>query len=169
MRDADEVAMSVIAFAHPAPEPPLTGPFNRTKLLADLEAALVPGTGPSVLAVFELVGIKPLLAAVVAEEVESLLTRLALRLMRELGPAAECYRPRREEFCALLPMTDAAAALGRATAGLIEAAKPLPIGVLYATTLLPEEAATPLEALERADKRLFALAHPEDGRRRRDR
>jgi GGDEF domain-containing protein len=151
------------------PDDALTGLYNRNKLLSDLEQALVPGSPPSLLAVFELVGIKPLVAAMASEEVDSLLVRLALRLMHELGPAAESYRPRREEFCALLPAAQAEAILERTTAGLAEAAKPYPIAVVYGTALLPDEATEPLAALEIADERLFALTSPHEYRRRRDR
>jgi GGDEF domain-containing protein len=151
------------------PDDPLTGLFNRNKLLTDLEHALAPGSPPLVLAVFELVGIKPLIDTMAADEVDSLLTRLALRLMHELGPTAETYRPRREEFCALLPAARAETMLGRATAGLTEAAKPYPLTVLYGTAAIPAEATDPIEALERADERLFALTRTEPQRRRRDR
>jgi GGDEF domain-containing protein len=151
------------------PDDPLTGPFNRNKLLADLEVALAPGSPPTLLAVFELLGIKPLIDVMAAEEVDALLARLAVRLMHELGPTAESYRPRHEEFCALLPLADAEPMLERATAALAEAAKPYPIAVVYGTVLLPDEATGPLEALERADERLFALTHTHEHRRRRDR
>jgi GGDEF domain-containing protein len=151
------------------PDDRLTGLFNRQQLLGDLERALAPDAPPQVLVVFELVGIKPFMSAMAEEEVDSLLSRLALRLMHELGPDAESYRPRREEFCALLPLAEAETMLTRAQAGLAEAAKPYPISVFYGTALLPDEAGSPVEALERADERLFTLTRPPEQRRRRDR
>src|SRR5581483_10343920 len=116
------------------------GALPRGMLLIDLRDALAVGAEPTVLVIFQVVGLQTLLDALPVEAAEILLARLTLRLADERGRDARAYRPRREEFAALLPVAGAERKLDRARSGLVEAAKPYRLSVLHGSALLPAEA-----------------------------
>jgi len=129
--------------------------FSRSTLLVDLEHAARPGTEPTVLVIAHLPDLRQLLTTLPAQAAELLLARLTQRLSDEFGPSARSYESRRDQFLFLLPAADAELRLERAGAGIAEAADPYRLEVAFGTALLPNEASTPVEALECADERLF--------------
>jgi len=143
------------------------GLLSRKALLDDLEEALVPGSGPLLLVMFELGGLREILTSLSAEEGDALLVRLARRFSDEIGRDARSYESRRDQLIALVPARGGDPSLERARTGLAEAAAPHRLEIVYGAALLPDEARTPVEALERADERLF-VSRLTRGRDRRD-
>jgi len=139
---------------------------------ADIDPLTTLGTRAAVLRALEQVGSgakPPALLAVVSldgfEEYEALFGRLAGRtlivelaasLAGALGPYGSCFRPRRDEFAALLESTleNAAPVLDAAVAGLGARAGSVAIYAAWGAVALPAEAADPGSALRVADGQL---------------
>jgi GGDEF domain-containing protein len=147
---------------------PLTGFGTRQALVAELGAAVEPGSEPTLLVVFGLDGFHDYVTLFGSLAGRTLVVKLASRLADALGPAAVCYRPRQDEFAALVPTPIAAVAevLDAAVAALRERAASVAVTAAWGAAMLPEEAADPAAALQLADER---LASNTPRRRRRNR
>jgi GGDEF domain-containing protein len=147
---------------------PLTGFRTRSALLADLAVAVEGARGPTLLVVFGLDGFDEYVTLFGSLAGRALLVKLGARLAGALGAGATCYRPRQDEFAALVPTTIGAVAevLDRAVAALRERAAPVAVTAAWGAAMLPEEAADPVDALRLADTRLASNA---PRRRRRNR
>jgi GGDEF domain-containing protein len=147
---------------------PLTGFGTRQALLLALGEAVEPDSGPMLLVVFGLEGFEEYISLFGRLAGRTLLVKLSARLAEALDPIGICFRPRFDEFSALIqttigsakPVLDAAvlALRERATSGAVTAA--------WGAALLPDEAETPTDALKVADERLASNA---PRRRRRNR
>lgn len=147
-----------------------TGFGDRERLLADLTEALELGSPPSVLAVFDLGGASDYRRAFGERAGDALIARCAERFARAIQRDGVCYRPRRDEFCALIakPTDDAMARLVEAEHAL-KLGEPLLIAACFGATVLPDEAADPIELLMLADDRLnVRLTSRKPRERRRD-
>jgi GGDEF domain-containing protein len=146
---------------------PLTGFGTRSALLADLTASM-PEAGPVLLVVFGLDGFEEYVALFGSLAGRTLVVKLAARLADALGPAARCYRPRNDEFAALVPTSIEAVGeiLDSAVAALRERAASVAVTAAWGAAILPEEAADAGAALDLADSRLASNA---PRRRRRNR
>ncbi|GEM_PF-4897418 len=151
------------------PSDPLTGFATRVDLLADLAARLDPSSEPSVLAIFHLGGYREYVELYGSIEGDALLERLARCLGEALAPHATCYRPRRDEFAAIVEAPGPAAeALLEATVSALNAAFAASrIALSFGTALLPDEAFDPIDALSLADTRLYLVAAGRQARERR--
>ena len=147
---------------------PLTGFGTRNGLLADLAATVEVDRGPTLLVVFGLDGFDEYVALFGSLAGRTLLVKLGARLADALGAGASCYRPRQDEFAALVPTTIGAVTeiLDRAVAALRERAVSVAVSAAWGAAMLPEEADDPLGALKLADERLASNA---PRRRRRNR
>jgi GGDEF domain-containing protein len=147
---------------------PLTGFGTRQALLAGLGSALEQERDPTLLVVFGLDGFDDYVALFGSLAGRTLVVKLASRLADALGPAAACYRPRQDEFAALVPTPIVAVAevLDSAVAALRERASSVAVTAAWGAAMLPEEATTPAAALKLADERLGSNA---PRRRRRNR
>jgi GGDEF domain-containing protein len=136
---------------------PLTGFGDRRKLIADVAAALDPDSPPSVLAVFYLAGAGDYRRILGEESGDRLISRLAEQFARLL-PTGTCYRPREDEFCAVLtiPIDDLSSTLDATAQALKEEGHACLVTASYGAVVLPAEAADPMDALMLADGRLDA-------------
>jgi two-component system, cell cycle response regulator len=136
----------------------LTGLHNRRRLLTDLEVELDrPEPRPCVLALFDLDGFKAYNDSFGHAAGDELLRRLGTNLREATAPWASSYRLGGDEFCVLIP-TDAVkaeTAVKAAEGALSEKGPSFSITASWGTVRLPEEAATPREALHVADRRMY--------------
>jgi GGDEF domain-containing protein len=146
----------------------LTGFGTRLGLMIDLAEAVSPFSFPRTLACFDLGGLHEYGALYGSVEVDALLPRLAARFSAALGHAA-CYRPRDDEFAALLDDS-----LAASEPRLLAAAEALTVrfgqfGIAFAfgAAVVPTEADDPVEAIALADSRLFQHARGRPERERR--
>lgn len=144
------------ASASPRRVDAITSFGNHEALLADLREALAPGRPPSVLAVFDLAGASDYRRKFGERACETLIASCAQRFGRAIQPGA-CYRPRQDEFCALIsqPIDTAMATLVEAEHAIRGAAGRSVIVPCFAVAVLPDEADDPTELLMLADQRLF--------------
>ena len=153
------------------PLDPLTGFRVREQFIADLTAALEPGSPPRTLAVFDLVGLSEHRRSFGERASDELIARLAEAFARVVVPAGSCYRPRRDEFCSLvagrIDEADGANLLPEAARALLEAGEGSLTSSWFGACLLPEEAADPIEALMLADERLLVRSDHRASRERR--
>lgn len=156
------------ASAQPLLVDPLTGFGTRQALLAELEAAVGKGSRPTLLVIFGLDGFDEYVSLFGSLAGRTLIVKLASRLADALGPGASCYRPRRDEFAALVPtpVGGVTEVLDAAVAALRERAASVAVSTAWGAAMLPEEAGDPVEALKLADGRLASNA---PRRRRRNR
>jgi len=138
----------------------LTGLRNRRSLLADLEVelALSSAASPRALLLFDLDGFKEYNDAFGHPAGDGLLVRLAARLADAVGPGGRAYRLGGDEFCVLVsPGRDGTEAI-RATcsAALNERGEGFEVTSSFGVVSLPEEASTPTQALQLADRRMYA-------------
>jgi diguanylate cyclase (GGDEF)-like protein len=137
---------------------PLTGLWNRRKLLADLDAVLAPAEpSPRVLAVYDLNGFKTYNDTFGHPAGDLLLTRLGRKLADAMGPGDSCYRLGGDEFCVLAEIPDdrLEAFLTRTTTALGETGEGFAVSTAFGCAFVPEEASTASEALHVADQRLY--------------
>ena len=89
-------------------------------------------------------------------ETETLLVEIADRFERRLARIASCYRPREDEFAALVPEPSQAAheAIASALEALREPGRFVSITAALGMVSVPNEAAEPIAALKTADLRL---------------
>jgi diguanylate cyclase (GGDEF)-like protein len=138
----------------------LTGLSNRRCLLADLELQLGLSSlaAPRALLLFDLDGFKEYNDAFGHPAGDGLLVRLAARLADVVGPSGHAYRLGGDEFCALvIPGPGGVQSLLAAcSAALSERGEGFEVSSSFGSVLLPEEATTPTQALQLADRRMYA-------------
>jgi GGDEF domain-containing protein len=150
------------------PIDPLTGFATREALFDALEQSVAPDAAPSLLVVFGLDGFDEYVALFGRLAGRTLLVKLATRLREAISPHGACFRPRADEFAALLEISIDAASplLDAAVAALRERATSVAVTAAWGAAMLPDEAREPLDALTLADER---LASNTPRRRRRNR
>ena len=138
----------------------LTGLKNRRSLLADLELQLELSSpaAPRALLLFDLDGFKEYNDAFGHPAGDGLLVRLAARLAEAVGSHGHAYRLGGDEFCALLLLgrTEIEPLVAACSAALTEHGEGFEVGSSFGSVLLPEEASTPTQALQLADRRMYA-------------
>ncbi len=155
----------IAAIAHSRREAvsdPLTGLGNRRALAAELDRALHPEDGGRhALAVYDLDGFKGYNDTFGHPAGDALLVRCAQALAAgDHGGAA--FRLGGDEFCLLVPLPgeadrDEAERVARAGANALTTwGQGFEIGSSYGVALLPEEAASPPDAIRLADQRMYA-------------
>jgi diguanylate cyclase (GGDEF)-like protein/putative nucleotidyltransferase with HDIG domain len=133
----------------------LTGLPNRRRLLDDLRDRLESGA-PGALVVADLDGFKGYNDTFGHLAGDALLHRLAARLDDAVRRAGTAYRMGGDEFCVLFDdAADPAGLSARVAAGLSESGERFAIVASCGLALLPDEAATPEEALRLADDRMY--------------
>jgi GGDEF domain-containing protein len=147
---------------------PLTGFGTRAALLEDLADVVCDGAPPSVVAIFALEGLGEYGAFHGELARERVVSNLARRLAAKLGPPGSCYRPRNDEFIALIsaPLAEAIPLLDACAAALRERDRYVTITASFGAALLPDEADEPVEALRIADERLSSNSPRRRPRRR---
>jgi two-component system cell cycle response regulator len=139
---------------------PLTGLWNRRSLMDDLadELALATVDEPRAIVLFDLDGFKEYNDAFGHPAGDELLARLGLRLADAATGHGRAYRLGGDEFCVLLrPGAAGVQPLVRAcVAALSERGEGFDVTVSHGAALAPEEARTPTEALQTADRRMYA-------------
>jgi two-component system cell cycle response regulator len=139
----------------------LTGLPNRRALMLDLERAITrpPATGCLwLLALFDLDGFKLYNDTFGHPAGDALLERLGGRLKRFAAPEGHAYRLGGDEFCLLAECTAAEvdAITAGATTALSEHGEGFAIGASQGTVVLPSEAGSVEEAMQLADRRMYA-------------
>ncbi len=138
----------------------LTGLRNRRSLLADLETQLGLSSlaSPRALLLFDLDGFKEYNDAFGHPAGDGLLVRIAARLAEAVGPSGDAYRLGGDEFCVLVsPGRDGVdAVLASCSAALHERGEGFEVTSSFGVVTLPEEASTPTQALQLADRRMYA-------------
>jgi diguanylate cyclase (GGDEF)-like protein len=138
----------------------LTGLKNRRSLMADLELQLELSSvaSPRALLLFDLDGFKEYNDAFGHPAGDGLLGRLAARLAEAVGPSGHAYRLGGDEFCALVvPGREGIdELLAACSAALTERGEGFEVSSSFGSVLLPEEATTPTQALQLADRRMYA-------------
>jgi len=138
----------------------LTGLRNRRSLMADLELQLelASPASPRALLLFDLDGFKEYNDAFGHPAGDGLLVRLAARLANAVGPSGQAYRLGGDEFCALVLTgpggTDEP--LAACSAALTERGEGFEVSCSFGSVVFPEEASTPTQALQLADRRMYA-------------
>lgn len=130
---------------------------SRRDLMAALTLALAPGSGERLLAVVRLHGLDALRERVGLAAQERLLESARRRLLLEVGGSGSAYQTRRDELCVLFecPFETAIQLLDSVTAALNDLARDSWVEAEAGVALLPGEAADPISALERADRRIL--------------
>ena len=138
----------------------LTGLRNRRSLMADLDMQLSLSTiaSPRVLLLFDLDGFKEYNDAFGHPAGDGLLVRLAARLADSVGPGGHAYRLGGDEFCVLVAPDRGGveALLATCSAALHERGEGFEVTSSFGVVSLPEEADTPTQALQLADRRMYA-------------
>ncbi|MBS1894998.1 MAG: diguanylate cyclase [Actinobacteria bacterium] len=139
----------------------LTGLANRRALMADLAAAVdrAPAAGNShLLVMFDLDGFKVYNDSFGHPTGDALLARLGVRLERFAAPYGRAYRLGGDEFCLLAECSPAAVEpiLAGAGAALAERGEGFEISASQGSVLVPSEAATVKDAMQLADRRMYA-------------
>jgi two-component system cell cycle response regulator len=147
---------------------PLTGFGTRAALMEDLAEVVGPDAPPSAVAIFALEGLGEYGAFHGDLARERVVARLAERLATKLGPPGSCYRPRNDEFIALIaaPLAEVIPLLDASAATLRERDRYVTITASFGAALLPDEASEPIEALRIADERLSSNSPRRRPRRR---
>jgi two-component system, cell cycle response regulator len=144
---------------HEARTDALTGLPNRRSLMADLDQQLALATpaSPRALLLFDLDGFKEYNDAFGHPAGDGLLARLAGGLAEAVGEG-HAYRLGGDEFCALVePGREGVdAVLAACISALYERGEGFEVTCSHGVVLLPEEAATATEALQLADRRMYA-------------
>jgi diguanylate cyclase (GGDEF)-like protein/putative nucleotidyltransferase with HDIG domain len=134
----------------------LTGLGNRRKLLDDLEAILEEKTA-HVLAVFDLNGFKHYNDSFGHPAGDALLARLGDKLDHYVGGRGTAYRMGGDEFCILCTEhADSEAVVEGAARALADHGTGFSVSAAHGLVLIPSEAATATEALQRSDQRMYA-------------
>ena len=138
---------------------PLTGLFNRRRLVADLDAELARATkaDPVLLMLCDLNGFKAYNDTFGHPAGDALLARLGTALAHELGPRGRAYRIGGDEFCVLArPGRDNIdEIIAVATRALSEHGEGFAITASHGTVLLPADASTATEAMRTVDLRMY--------------
>jgi len=137
----------------------LTGLANRRALLLALDEAFAaePQTG-KLLLLFDLDGFKAYNDTFGHSAGDMLLARLGSRLRRAVGERGEAFRLGGDEFCILLDgeLIDLDWVRATTTASLREGGEGFTITASSGHALIPSEARDPSEALQTADRRMYA-------------
>src|SRR5579872_974166 len=96
------IAAETVAMDNESRTDPLAGLGTRAELMADLAAALEPTSEARTVALFDFAGLDEYVNLYGRLEGDALLVRLAGRLAEALGQPARFYRPRSDEFAALI-------------------------------------------------------------------
>jgi two-component system cell cycle response regulator len=152
---------SMIARSHEeARTDPLTGLRNRRSLMDDMAAELALATAeePRAIVLFDLDGFKEYNDAFGHPAGDGLLVRLGLRLADTVHGHGRAYRLGGDEFCVLLrPGPAGVEPLALAcVAALSERGEGFDVTTSYGAVLAPAEARTTTEALQLADRRMYA-------------
>jgi diguanylate cyclase (GGDEF)-like protein len=139
----------------------LTGLPNRRALMLDLERAITQPAAAGalrLLALFDLDGFKLYNDTFGHPAGDALLERLGERLARFAAPTGRAYRLGGDEFCLLAECTAAEvdAIIAGATAALSERGEGFAIAASQGSVLLPSEASSVKEAMQLADRRMYA-------------
>jgi len=137
---------------------PLTGLFNRGKLIYDLDwlyASEEPS--PHVLAILDLDGFKAYNDAFGHPAGDALLVRLGRQLSAAVGEDGRAYRMGGDEFAMLIPGTEAEArpAIEAGAAALTEHGEGFQVTCSAGAAELPAEARDRANALQLADERMY--------------
>jgi two-component system, cell cycle response regulator len=139
---------------------PLTGLRNRRSLMDDLAAELAHATpaAPRALVLFDLDGFKEYNDAFGHPAGDGLLARLGLRLADAARGHGRAYRLGGDEFCVLLrPGPAGVEPLALAcVAALSEQGEGFVVTTSHGSVLAPSEVQSPTEALQLADRRMYA-------------
>ena len=148
---------------------PLTGFGGHDKLLADLDVAVAPTSTVQTFVLFDLGGFSEYRDHYGRVESEQLLRTLAGRLAEALGDDANCYRPRQDEFAALLdaPISATEPVIAETVSALNERFTLYNLSLSFGALTLPEAAADPIEALILADEQLAINSGSRRARERR--
>jgi diguanylate cyclase (GGDEF)-like protein len=132
----------------------LTDLPNRRRLMADLSAL----DDPAILALFDLDGFKTYNDTFGHAAGDALLTRLGHTLQAAAIAPAKAYRLGGDEFCLLAPLgeVDVETLLAGAQDALADHGQGFSISASFGTAVLPEETASTEEALQLADRRMYA-------------
>ncbi|MGE5281522.1 MAG: HD domain-containing phosphohydrolase [Chloroflexota bacterium] len=136
----------------------LTGLANRRSLIDDLERALAAGGGAgTVFALYDLNGFKAYNDSFGHTAGDDLLQRLGASLSEAVSPWGRAYRLGGDEFCVLASTESvkADAIVAAAKASLSDSGTGFSITASSGMVRLPDEAATPTEALRLADRRMY--------------
>jgi two-component system, cell cycle response regulator len=138
---------------------PLTGLWNRRKLLSDLDGLLESEEpGPHLLVLYDLNGFKRYNDSFGHPAGDLLLARLGRKLAASVGPNDCSYRLGGDEFCVLaeIPADRMEALLSETSAALAERGEGFDISTAFGCAFLPDETTDPAAALHLADQRLYA-------------
>jgi two-component system, cell cycle response regulator len=138
---------------------PVTGLGTRRALFAALGVAVSPTAAPSVLAIFDLSGFKEYQRAYGTRATENLLMHMSAVFRCAIGDRGLGYRPREDEFVALIdaPQDDANPLVAGTLTKLRLAGESYTITSSCGIALLPDEADDAILALTVADRRLEAI------------
>jgi two-component system, cell cycle response regulator len=138
----------------------LTGLRNRRSLMADLELELAQATPeePRALVLFDLDGFKEYNDAFGHPAGDGLLVRLGLRLADTVRGHGLAYRLGGDEFCVLLRPGAAGVEplVAACVAALSERGEGFDVTTSYGAVVEPDEAGSAIEALQLADRRMYA-------------
>jgi two-component system, cell cycle response regulator len=138
----------------------LTGLGNRRKLVAALETDIPAATAdaPLVLLLFDLDGFKRYNDGFGHLAGDALLARLGAKLAAAVRAHGDAYRLGGDEFCAVvrLPEAELEPVLAAAAAALSDRGEGFEVRPSYGAVVIPHEAATPSDALQLADRRMYA-------------
>ena len=139
----------------------LTGLANRRALMADLAATVTRAPAPGnshLLAMFDLDGFKLYNDTFGHPTGDALLTRVGGRLERFLAPHGKAYRLGGDEFCLLAECSPAEVdpIVAGALAALTERGEGFDISASQGSVLMPSEARTVKDAMQLADRRMYA-------------
>jgi two-component system, cell cycle response regulator len=137
----------------------LTGLGNRRRLTRDLDAALAAGDGLArVLVLFDLDGFKRYNDTYGHPAGDALLARLGAKLAAAVEPRGAAYRMGGDEFCALVATAPGGveAAVTATARALRETGDGFEVRASRGAVELGREAATAREALQLADRRMYA-------------
>jgi diguanylate cyclase (GGDEF)-like protein len=137
---------------------PLTGLYNRGKLVYDLDRLFtMDDASPHVLAFLDLDGFKAYNDAFGHPAGDALLVRLGHQLGRAVGDGGRAYRMGGDEFAMLVPgdATTAGAAVAAGAAALSERGEGFKVTCSCGSAELPADATSPATALQLADQRMY--------------
>jgi two-component system cell cycle response regulator len=137
---------------------PLTGLYNRGKLVHDLDRLFTSDEPPPhVLAFLDLDGFKAYNDAFGHPAGDALLVRLSHQLDRATGTRGRAYRMGGDEFAMLVPgdLAMAGPAIAAGAAALSERGEGFKVTCSCGTAALPEDASGPSAALQLADQRMY--------------
>ena len=147
----------------------LTGLANRRLLITELDRVLEDSVAaePRLLAIYDLDGFKAYNDTFGHPAGDALLERLGAELDGVVAPFGTAFRLGGDEFCVLADVSplDSQAFLDATVAALSENGDGFVVTSSLGAVFLPDEAATPRDALRLADQRLYVQKRERSGRR----